>query len=48
MKGGQPELARAVGNAIREADAVWRTCVGSFSQGSIDVIRGLIDGLGGR
>jgi len=39
MKGGQPELARAVGNAIRKADAVWRTCVGSFYQGSIDVIR---------
>ncbi len=39
MKGGQPELARAVGNAIRKADAVWRTCVGSFYQGSIDAIR---------
>ena len=39
MKGGQPALARAVGNAIRKADAVWRTCVGSFYQGSIDAIR---------
>ncbi|HEX8032056.1 MAG TPA: glycerophosphodiester phosphodiesterase [Vicinamibacterales bacterium] len=39
MKGGQPELARAVGHAIRKADAVWRTCVGSFYQRSIDAIR---------
>ena len=39
MKGGQPELARAVGHAIRKADAAWRTCVGSFYQGSIDAIR---------
>ena len=39
MKGGQPELARAVGNAIRKADAAWRSCVGSFYQGSIDAIR---------
>ena len=39
MKGGQPALARAVGTAIRKADAVWRTCVGSFYQGSIDAIR---------
>ncbi|HEX6162991.1 MAG TPA: glycerophosphodiester phosphodiesterase [Vicinamibacterales bacterium] len=39
MKGGQPELARAVGESIKKADAVERTCVGSFYQGSIDAIR---------
>jgi glycerophosphoryl diester phosphodiesterase len=39
MKGGQPELARAVAAAIKKADAVERTCVGSFYQGSIDAIR---------
>ena len=39
MKGGEPELARAVGAAIRRADAVDRTCVGSFYQPSIDAIR---------
>ncbi|MEO7156933.1 MAG: glycerophosphodiester phosphodiesterase [Vicinamibacterales bacterium] len=39
MKGGQPQLARAVGAAIRKADAVWRTCVGSFYQASIDAMR---------
>jgi glycerophosphoryl diester phosphodiesterase len=39
MKGGQPELARAVAAAIKKADAIERTCVGSFYQGSIDAIR---------
>jgi glycerophosphoryl diester phosphodiesterase len=39
MKGGQPELARAVAASIRKADAVARTCVGSFYQGSIDTMR---------
>ena len=39
MKGGQPELARAVGESIEKADAIERTCVGSFHQGSIDAIR---------
>ena len=39
MKGGQPELARAVADAVRRADAIERTCVGSFHQSSIDTIR---------
>jgi glycerophosphoryl diester phosphodiesterase len=39
MKGGEPELARAVGAAIRRAAAVDRTCVGSFYQPSIDALR---------
>ena len=39
MKGGQPELARAVAASIRKADALDRICVGSFYQGSIDAIR---------
>jgi glycerophosphoryl diester phosphodiesterase len=39
MKGGQPELASAVAAAIKKADAVERTCVGSFYQASIDAIR---------
>ena len=39
MKGGEPELARAVGTAIKKADAVGRTCVGSFYQASIDTLR---------
>jgi glycerophosphoryl diester phosphodiesterase len=39
MKGGQRELARAVAASIRKADAIERTCVGSFYQGSIDAIR---------
>ncbi len=39
MKGGQPELARAVGESIEKANAIERTCVGSFHQGSIDAIR---------
>jgi glycerophosphoryl diester phosphodiesterase len=39
MKGGQPELARAVASSLRQADAVERTCVGSFYQGSIDTMR---------
>jgi len=39
MKGGEPELARAVAASIRKADAIDRTCVGSFYQGSVDAIR---------
>jgi glycerophosphoryl diester phosphodiesterase len=39
MKGGQPELARAVGESIRKAKAIDRICVGSFHQSSIDTIR---------
>ena len=39
MKGGQPELARAVGASIRKAGAIDRICVGSFYQGSVDAIR---------
>lgn len=39
MKGGEPELARAVGASIRKADAVDRICVGSFHQLSIDTLR---------
>lgn len=39
MKGGQRELARAVGDVVKRADAVDRVCVGSFYQASIDAIR---------
>jgi glycerophosphoryl diester phosphodiesterase len=39
MKGGEPDLARAVGRAVRRADAVERICVGSFYQQSIDTLR---------
>lgn len=39
MKGGEPALARAVAASIRQADAIERTCVGSFYQGSIDALR---------
>jgi glycerophosphoryl diester phosphodiesterase len=39
MKGGQPELARAVGASIRRADAIDRICVGSFHQSSLDTLR---------
>jgi glycerophosphoryl diester phosphodiesterase len=39
MKGGQPELARAVAASIGTARAGRRTCVGSFHQSSIDTIR---------
>jgi glycerophosphoryl diester phosphodiesterase len=39
MKGGQPELARAVAASIRKANAIDRICVGSFYQGSVDAIR---------
>jgi glycerophosphoryl diester phosphodiesterase len=45
MKGGQPELARAVADSIRRADAFDRTCVGSFYQGSIDTIRAEYPGI---
>ena len=39
MKGGEPELARAVAASVIKADAVDRTCVSSFQQTSIDTIR---------
>ena len=39
MKGGQPELARAVAASIHKAGANDRICVGSFYQGSIDALR---------
>jgi glycerophosphoryl diester phosphodiesterase len=39
MKGGQPELARAVAASIRKANAVDSTCVGSFYATSVATIR---------
>jgi glycerophosphoryl diester phosphodiesterase len=39
MKGGEPDLARAVGASIRRAGAVDRICVGSYYQKSIDTLR---------
>lgn len=39
MKGGQPELARAVARELRAAGAVDRVCVGSFYQQSIATLR---------
>jgi glycerophosphoryl diester phosphodiesterase len=39
MKGGDPELARAVAASIKKAGAVDRTCVSSFQQTSVDTIR---------
>ena len=39
MKGGEPELARAVAHEVRRADAVNRVCVGSFHQRSIVTLR---------
>jgi len=39
MKGGQPELARAVAASIHKAGAIERICVGSFHQGSVDALR---------
>jgi glycerophosphoryl diester phosphodiesterase len=39
MKGGEPDLARAVAASIRRAAAVERICVGSFYQPSIDTLR---------
>ena len=39
MKGGQPELARAVAASIHRANAVDWTCVGSFYASSIATLR---------
>jgi len=39
MKGGEPELARAVARDVREAAAIDRVCVGSFHQRSIVTLR---------
>lgn len=39
MKGGEPELARAVAASLKRAGAVERACVGSFYQRSIDTLR---------
>lgn len=39
MKGGEPELARAVARDVRGAGAVDRVCVGSFHQRSIVTLR---------
>jgi len=39
MKGGQAELARAVAASIRKADAIDRTCVGSFYASAIATLR---------
>lgn len=39
MKGGEPELARAVAYEVRHAGAVGRVCVGSFYQASIVALR---------
>lgn len=39
MKGGQPELARAVAASINKANAVEWTCVGSFYAASIKTLR---------
>jgi glycerophosphoryl diester phosphodiesterase len=40
MKGAEPELARAVGDAVRRTAAVDRVCVSSFAQRTIDTLRG--------
>jgi glycerophosphoryl diester phosphodiesterase len=39
MKGGEPELARAVAASVKKAGAIDRTCVSSFQQSSVDTIR---------
>jgi glycerophosphoryl diester phosphodiesterase len=39
MKGGEPELARAVAMEVRRANAVDRVCVGSFYQSSVQALR---------
>ena len=39
MKGGQPELARAVAASVTRAGAIDRVCVSSFHQSSVDTIR---------
>jgi glycerophosphoryl diester phosphodiesterase len=45
MKGDEPELARAVGQAVRRAGAADRVCVGSFHQSSIDALRREFPGI---
>ena len=39
MKGGDPQLARAVAASVLRAGAVDRTCISSFQQTSVDTIR---------
>lgn len=39
MKGGEPQLARAVAASVLKANAVERTCISSFQQTSVDTIR---------
>ena len=39
MKGGDPQLARAVAASVKRAGAVERSCVSSFHQTSVDTIR---------
>ena len=39
MKGGEPELARAVAASVHRADAVDRVCVGSFHASSVKALR---------
>lgn len=39
MKGGDPQLARAVAASVARAGAVERACVSSFHQTSVDTIR---------
>jgi glycerophosphoryl diester phosphodiesterase len=39
LKGGEPELARAVAASVHRADAVERVCVGSFHASSVKALR---------
>jgi glycerophosphoryl diester phosphodiesterase len=39
MKGGEPELARAVADVLHRTSAIERVCVGSFAQRSLDTLR---------
>src|SRR5689334_11873142 len=45
MKGADANLARAVGAAVKKADAVERICVSSFQQLSVDTIRAEYPGM---